>query len=116
MTMEAAVRTVLSPLVDDRVFPDFAPEGTARPYATYQAVGGRPVNFADGTIPDRTNARVQVNVWADTRLVAAELGAAVELAMRQAAALQTQVVTGRVALSDPEAGLKGTMQDFSVWT
>lgn len=114
MTLEAQLFTALKGLVADRVFPDVAPD-EALPYITYQQVGGAAINFTDGTVPDRSNARVQINVWAATRLEASQIGAQVESVMRSLAAMQPTVLSARVALYDPDTKARGAMQDFSLW-
>lgn len=116
MTIEAQVYEALKDLFDGRLFPDFAPDNTATPYGTYQAVGGEPINFLSGDRPGRTNTRMQVNVWAATRIEASELGAQVEDALRATAVLQTEVLTGRIATYDEVTQLRGTMQDFSLYS
>lgn len=116
MTVEKQIFDALRALVSDRVYPDFAPENAARPYVTYQQIGGFPVNFMDDAEPSQTNARFRVNVWADTRSQAAELCMVVERTLRHAASLQTTVMTSPVALADPDTRLRGTSQDFSFWT
>lgn len=112
MSLESTIFNALRELVDNRIFADFAPEGTARPFITYQAVGGAPINMLDGTVPDKEFTRVQVNVWAATRLEASGLGKQAENILRGVAALQTTVLTGRIATFDEVAKLRGTMQDF----
>lgn len=114
MSLESQIFTALKGLVSDRVFPDVAPD-EALPYITYQQVGGEPINFTDGTVPDRSNARIQVNVWAATRLSASQIGADVESAIRALAALQPTVLSARMAMYDPDTKARGTMQDFSLW-
>jgi hypothetical protein len=116
MTMEAQIFEALRALVSDRVIPDFADEGETLPFITYQAVGGAPVNYIEGAIPNRENTRLQVNVWAATRDDASALGKQVEDALRLTAALQTEVITGRIATYDEDTKYRGTMQDFSIWT
>jgi hypothetical protein len=115
MTVEKQIFETLRALVDGRVYPDVAPEGVARPYVTYQQVGGVPVNFVDGGIPGMRNARFRVNVWDDRRATVTATCVAVEHALRNDPALQTTVMTNPVALNDPETRLRGTSQDFSVW-
>lgn len=115
MTIEEQVAAALSPLVGGQVFPDVAPEKTQAPYITYQAVGGAPLNYITGEDPGRANTRMQVNVWAATRIDASQLGVQVEAAIRAAGDLQPEVLTGRVSTYDPEKKLRGTMQDFSLW-
>lgn len=115
MTIESEVFAALQGLVDGRVFPDVAPEDTPVPYITYQAVGGEPVNLLTGELPGKTNTRMQVNVWASTRLAASEIGAQVENVLRSANALQPDVLTGRTATYDDTTRYRGTTQDFSLW-
>lgn len=119
MTPEEHIDSVLQHLAGGRVFPDVAPEKTATPYITYQAVGGAPVNFLSGGQPDKQSVRMQVNCWAGAgsgaRIEASELGAQVELAMRAAIELQVEVATGRVATFDETTGYRGTMQDFQIF-
>lgn len=115
MTPEEHIDSVLQHLAGSRVFPDVAPEKTATPYITYQAVGGAPVNFLSGDQPDKQPVRMQVNCWASTRIEASELGAQVEQAMRAATELQVEVAAGRVATFDETTNYRGTMQDFSIW-
>lgn len=113
--IEALLYEVLASLANGRIFPDVAPENTPVPYITYQAVGGEPMNFLSGDRPDKVNTRMQVNVWAATRLEAAALAQQVEDAVRGAVALQPEVLTGRVATYDEATTYRGTMQDFSLF-
>lgn len=115
MTPEEHIAGLLEPLVGGRAFPDVAKQDTALPYITYQAVGGDPINFITGEAPDKTNTRMQMNVWAATRLEAAELGALVESTMRAATHLQPEVLTGRMSTFDEITGYRGTMQDFHLF-
>ena len=96
-----------------RVFPDVAPANTARPYITWQQVGGKPVNFMAGA-SDKKNARIQINVWSDSRKEATTMIRAIENLM-VAAPLTAFIESGAVSTLDPETGYKGAMQDFSFW-
>lgn len=115
MTVEASVYTALQALVAGRVYPDVAPIGAARPYLTYQQVGGESVNFLDSSLPGRRNSRFQINAWAVTRAGAALLAGQVEDALRTTTALQTTVLGQPVATYEPDTLLFGSRQDFSVW-
>ena len=115
MTVESMLFDALKGLVSNRVFPDIAPDLTPRPYITYQQVGGVAVNFLDPTIPSKSNGRIQVNVWADTRAQAAALAKQVEDALRAVTALQTTVEGAPIGIFELDTKLRGTMQDFSVW-
>ncbi|WP_137171439.1 DUF3168 domain-containing protein [Massilia sp. HP4] len=115
MTPEDHIDAVLQHLAGGRVFPDVAPLNTERPFVTYQLVGGAPDNYLSGDLPEKQQVRMQVNVWVDRRAEASEIGMLVEDAMRSAAHLQVEVITGRVATYDEETDLRGTMQDFSMY-
>ena len=47
MTVEADIFNLLTGLVAGRVYPDLAPLGAARPYITYQQIGGRDLRWMD---------------------------------------------------------------------
>lgn len=114
MTVESTLFSALSPLVGSRVYPDIAPEGTASPYITYQQVGGRSFVYVEGTLPDIKNGRIQFDVWADTRTAASALALQVESALVAIPALQVEPLGAYISTHDKDAGLYGTMQDFSV--
>ena len=114
MSLETSIFGALSALVGGRVYPDVAPDDTPTPYITYQQVGGRSVSFVDSTAPNKKNARVQINVWAATRTAASDLGRTVEDTLRTA--LRATALGALVATYDPETRLRGTRQDFSIWT
>lgn len=115
MTPEEHVHTTLMHLAGGRIFPDVAEVGTAKPYITYQAVGGEPLNFLGGDRPSKQFVRMQVNVWSERRIEASEIGMLVEDALRSATTLQAGVASGRVATYDEETNLRGTMQDFMLF-
>jgi len=116
MTQDELFFSALQGLVGGRVYPDIGKEGTALPYITYQDIGGDAVNFIDGAVPSKANARVQVNVWAKTRAEAKDLARRVEYALRAVPALQTLVIGAPATTHDPGTKYYGTIQDFSVWT
>ncbi len=114
MSAEPTIVTTLGALVSNRVFPDVAPENTARPYITYQQVGGTGINFLDqATVPNKRHARFQINVWAETREEVVTLMGQVETALRGLTALQPTVEAAPVASYEPDTGLRGSRQDFS---
>lgn len=115
MTVEAMIYAALRGLVGDRVYPDYAPENTPRPYITYQQIGGASINFLDATNPSKANSRMQISVWADTRALASATVASIEETMRALEALQTEVLGQPMALNDPITKLRGFAQDFSFW-
>lgn len=115
MSVEQSIYDALRVMVANRVYPDVAPDGVARPYITYQQVGGQSVNFLEPGTPSMKNGRFRVTVWAATRTEAAALMRQIEDALRVVPALHTTVLTGAAAMTDPETPLKGAQQDFSFW-
>jgi len=114
MSVESDLFAVLGPLVSNRAYPDVAPDGVAKPYLTYQQVGGNALNFLSG-IPDKRNGRFQINVWASTRVAASTLIRQVEDALRQSTALRATTEGGAVSDYEDDLKLYGARQDFSVW-
>jgi hypothetical protein len=116
MTVETDLYSALGSLVSNRVYPDIAPQGVAKPYITYQQVGGRAIAFLETAVVGRRNARIQVNVWHTSRLAANTLARSVEDALIVSTALRAVPLGSLVSTHEPDTGgLFGTRQDFSVW-
>lgn len=115
MSLESNLYDALKGLVSNRVYPDLAPYGAALPHITYQQIGGRPINFLECGVPGKRNARVQVNVWATTRMAAATLSRQVEDALIASATLRAFVLSAAQSRYDIEVQQYGTNQDFSIW-
>ncbi len=113
MTVEADIKTLLT-LDCPRVFPDFAPVKTPRPYVTYQQIGGEAINFTDGAVPSTENGDFQVNVWADSRPEAKALIKAVEVRLRGATQFAVLVLSQPVSDYDADVPVYGSRQDFSI--
>lgn len=114
MTIEAGLFTVIS-AVCPRVFPDVAPVSTVRPYVTYQQIGGKAINFVDKLIPSKRNARVQINVWADTRASAVSTMQAIEDAIRMSSLFQGEPESAMTSDYDSDMLVYGSRQDFQIW-
>lgn len=110
--LETLMATTLAPLLGTRVFPDTAPASTELPFVIYQKVGGLEPLFADGTLPDKENARVQVQVWARKRTEASAMMRQVKAALCAAPVFAT-TLGADVARNDD--GFLGAQQDFSIW-
>ena len=107
---EAAVVAALAGL-GVRVYPDVGPSGVARPYVTYQAVGGQDITALDGPA-DLENARMQVNVWANDRLTAV---ATMRSVMTRMVAAGHFPIGAPVSDHEGDTNLYGSRLDFSVW-
>jgi hypothetical protein len=117
MSVEAEIFTVLGPLVGNRVYPDTAPLNTPKPYIVYQRIGGRVITPLGRDIPDKQNARVQVTCWSATRLASSALALQIEDLLRTTAVfVACSPESAPVSMNEPDMGLYGAAQDFTVWS
>ena len=114
MSLETQLFTLLQ-AVCPRTYPDFAPVTTARPYLTYQQIGGESVNMLDRMVPNKRNANIQVNVWSDTRAEASALIQSVEDALRMATIFQAEPLSAPRADFDADVPVYAAIQDFTIW-
>jgi hypothetical protein len=113
MTAEAIIYSALVSLASGRVFPDVAPGSTPAPWLTYQVVGGQSFATVDAATPVTRNARVQVSVWAKSRMQAADL---MEQAFQSLAnpAVKAVPIGGPVSTFESDTLLYGSSLDFSI--
>lgn len=97
-----------------RVYPDFAPVDTSRPYVTYQHIGGRPLRWLDGSASDKRHSIVQINVWASTKSAALTLARAIETRLTGASAFNAKPESEPIGQAEPDFEMYGTIQDFSI--
>lgn len=116
MTVEADIYTALKSLVGNRMFPDLAPAETPRPYIVYQEISGEAPIFLERAVPSKKNGRFQISVWSNTRAEAAAIGLQIEEAMTLATAFQAKPIGGRSAAYDEDTELRGSRQDFTIWS
>lgn len=116
MSVESDIFDTLKVLVSNRCYPDVAPSGAAKPYITYQQVGGEPVAFLENTLPSKKNGRFQVNVWGASRLSVNTLARQVEAAMYAATVFQARPTGDLIATFNEDVSLYGSIQDFTVWS
>lgn len=114
MTFEADLQTLLK-TVTPRVYPDFAPTSTQRPYATFQQIGGRVINLVANDAPGKRNSEMQITVWSSTRIEALQISRSIEDAMRAATAFIGRPIAAAVADYDAEIPVYGARQDFTCW-
>lgn len=114
MILEEKLVALIRP-VCARVHPDFAPTTTARPYVTFQQVGGDTQDYVDDKLPTLENAEIQVNVWADSRLEAKAIMKLIEEALMQATSVAARPIAASVSDFDSDMKVYGSRQDFSIW-
>lgn len=114
MTLEEKLVALLLPICP-RTFPDFAPPDTARPYVTWQQIGGETVDFSDNAVPSKENALVQINVWSDRRSEAKDIIKQIESALIGAIAFDARPTAAAASDADPDMARYCSRQDFAVW-
>jgi hypothetical protein len=114
MSFETDLYAVLA-AVTPRVFPDFAPVTTQRPYVTYQQIGGEVFNPLSNDDPGIRHSAMQISVWADTRVQAMTLSRSIEAAMRAATAFTARPDSAATGDFDADIPVYGASQDFSCW-
>ena len=108
-TIIDAIRSAL-PTVE--VYHDFAPDDTGSPLVVLQRVGGAGNLFIDNATPGGYQIRLQLVVWAVSRLEAVSLSLRIEQAL---AALPGVAPIGAAQADyDPDTELRGMRQDFYV--
>ena len=113
MSLETDVYTLLTG-VCPRVFPDFAPTGTAKPFVTWSIIGGQALLPMGKTVPNRRQALVQVNVWSETRIEANSLMLQIDSAFRQSSVFDASPYAEMMTVVDEESNLRGAIQDFRI--
>lgn len=116
MTVEADIFDAIKGLVSNRCYPDVAPSGVVTPYIVYQQVGGESEIYLENVLPSKKNGRFQIAVWSTTRAQASLVGRQVEAAMVASTDFQAQPIGDLTADFDSTTNLRGTRQDFSVWS
>lgn len=114
MSFESDLFTLLK-TVTPRVFPDFAPAKTPRPFVTYQQIGGDVLNLLANVAPGVRNGYMQISVWSDTRAEALQVMRAIEDAMCITTAFVARPIGAAVADFDAEVPIYGCRQEFRCW-
>lgn len=116
MTVEIDIKTALSALVAGRMYPDFAPLATPRPFIVYEQTGGDALAFVDGTLPDKKHGLFEIGVYADTRAQCAAIALQVEAAMAATTAYQCTAIHAPVSDYAPDVQIYSSTQNFSVFS
>jgi len=114
MSMESDLVALLKTLCP-RVFPDVAPEAAAKPYITWQGLGGETARFVDNTAADKRNTMMQVNGWSTTRAEALDMIRRIEDYMCASAAFLAEPGSEALTTYETETQLYGCIQSYSIW-
>lgn len=115
MSMESDLVTLLKAICT-RTFPDVAPELTAKPYITWQGIGGESLRFVENTAADKRNTLMQINVWSATRLEALTLIRQIEDALCVTGAFTVKPQGEPLSTMEPDTNLYGCIQRFEIWS
>lgn len=113
---ELVASAAVTALVATRIYPNKAEQGCARPYLVMTVPSDVPLNTVDGAAATRLhNARVQVDAYAVTYLVARQVAAAVVAVVADLARHDLAgYLNAKRDLYDDEAQLHRVSMDFLV--
>lgn len=114
MSLEGDIYAALGSLVSNRVYPDVTPDSPVFPLMIYQQVGGEAFEFLEHTIPSKHHARIQVMVWAKTRLEASALARSARTAL-VTGSLKANTYGAPVSIYDATMKLYGNRTDYGIW-
>lgn len=114
MSLETDLYVTLSAICP-RVYPDAAPNGTARPYITWQQLGGSLISPMANVVADKRCAFIQVNVWSSTRAEANTMALQIEQTLTESSVFIARAQGAFIATYDEDTELRGTIQDFTIW-
>ena len=115
MSMEADLVALLQTKCA-QVFPDVAPAGTAKPYVTWQGIGGESMRYVDGAAADKRNTLTQINAWATTRLEALTLIRQIEDALCASVSFAATPQGEALSTYEEDTQLYGCIQRFDIWS
>lgn len=116
MSMESDLFDALKGLVASRVYPDQAPESVQSPYIVFTQVGGPSPAYVENLVPNIRGARMQISVWGTERIAVNALALQIEALLIAATNFQARPVGAFTASMDPDTELRGTRQDFYIWS
>ena len=122
MNIEELITSIISPLVNGRLYWDTTPQsgppkdanGTYLPFCIAQLVGGMDATYIDQTFPDYEHYRVQVISYSPSSLAATTLNRTVRTTLL-ASYKPADIVGSPTAVYDPALLLRGRLQHFSIW-
>lgn len=114
MSLESALTAILK-TVSPQVFAGFAKTDTARPYITFQQIGGQSLVSLNDKLADQENAEMQINVWADSHSAAKTAIKKIESSLVEASTLTARPIAAAASDFDADMGRYCFRQDFTIW-
>lgn len=114
MTMQESFFALVANATDakDRVYPQVAPDGVARPFIVYQRITVNSENVLSGR-SGLINSRLQVDVYASTYAQAQQIAATVNTLMNSWSIQNVLILAQDIFESDVK--LHRVMTDYSIW-
>lgn len=115
MSLDSRLKNLLAPLVSGRVYPDVTPDKPEFPLIVYQGVGGQEQWYVEGRRREKRHRRVQIHVWAETRLQAEAIADQVATALCESDFPAVEPYGAPTDLYEEAIKKRGTRQDFGIW-
>ncbi|MPS76581.1 MAG: DUF3168 domain-containing protein [Achromobacter sp.] len=115
MSLEGKLKAVLAPLVAGRLFPDVTPDKPEFPLIVYQGVGGSEQWYVEGKRREKRHQRVQIHVWATSRLEASGIAELIGTALCESGFPAVEPYGAPTSLYEEAIKKYGTRQDFGIW-
>ncbi|CAB3704652.1 DUF3168 domain-containing protein [Achromobacter piechaudii] len=115
MSLEGKLKAVLAPLVAGRLFPDVTPDKPEFPLIVYQGVGGSEQWYVEGKRREKRHQRVQIHVWATSRLEASGIADLIGTALCESGFPAVEPYGAPSSLYEEAIKKYGTRQDFGIW-
>lgn len=114
MSFESNLNTLLKTLCP-RVAPVKVELGTAKPYVTWQPLGGESLRFLDNTAADQRNIFLQVNVWSYTLAESMTLIRQIEDTLCESTLFTASPEGELMSVFEGDTNLHGCVQRFSIY-
>ncbi|MFY1855244.1 DUF3168 domain-containing protein [Achromobacter xylosoxidans] len=115
MSLDSRLKNLLAPLVSGRVYPDVTPDKPEFPLIVYQGVGGQEQWYVEGKRRETRHRRVQIHVWAETRLQAEAIADQVATVLCESDFPAVESYGAPTSLYEEVIKKRGTRQDFGIW-
>lgn len=113
---ETILHSLLTGLVDGRVYPDVTPDNPTFPLIIYQQVGGMDYAYVENKLPSHRNARVRIIACSKGGLQSNNLIRQCEQAIVEGNGFDVVQIVGSFTTSYIDSvGIYEAIQDFSIW-
>ena len=97
-----------------RVFPDFAPVTSTRPFVVYHELGGPSIYYMDKSLPDKRWTMLQLDVYGTSRSEVVTLARSIEVRLMGSTVFLALPDGEPRWDADEDLGLRWTSQDFKI--